>query len=79
MVNFDSYLEPPDYGDIDMEECQDCEGTGKLPDEDNPSEMIDCYTCEGTGETEVEECGSCGYAPCHCDAIYDNWKDQQND
>jgi hypothetical protein len=78
MINFDAYLEPPDDNAL-YEECQDCDGTGKLADEDNVGKVIGCYTCEGTGETEVEECGSCGYTPCHCDAIYDNWKDNQND
>lgn len=70
-MSFDSWLEPPDYSDTPMEECEDCGGTGK------DVEGEECLACEGTGEVEVEFCDFCNSAPCRCDDIYEAWRDER--
>lgn len=65
MINFDSYLEPPDPEEVITDEC-DCGGLDP-----------DCDECGGKGEIELEECDDCGYIRCACDAMYDSWKERE--
>ena len=91
-MSYDSWLEPPENYQPEpvTGNCADCDGRGKIenPDYhddckigavecDQCEQEIECHHCEGTGEVEIEECDSCGHAPCSCDEQYDAWRDSR--
>lgn len=92
MSNYDAWLEPPDPKPEGT--CPECEGESLVDNRDYSAtyscdctecdcierlKRIDCPKCDGTGEVELEECSSCGYFECQCDAAYESWRDSQYD